>query len=197
MAIVPLTPASTYDVLESGYYVGTVTAVTVVDHDADQYHDKPYKQLQWGWEIAVPDQEEKVPYTSWTSMSLNEKAKLPGLLRALCTEIPTQLDTDAMIGLSCRLNIEERVRDDGTTKNYTNGYAPIKRGAVWPAPAENGHKIISEQQVQKLQAKLAEYARIFGTPYPVEIADPMTIAECARIVQDINKQIEDHENIPF
>ena len=142
MATIVLKKAADFEVFPADYYVGTVDSVVVENKQPDNYHKEEYQQLRWVWLISVPDRDDKPKFSTWTSLSMHEKSKLPGLLKALGVEVgededgnPVLPDTDELVGLRCRLNIVEKLKQDGTAKNQCEGYAPLpRRAAGRPAP---------------------------------------------------------------
>lgn len=199
MPVIALQAAPDYEIFESGYYEATVIGVTIEDHDPDQYHDKAYKQLRWQWEITIPDRADKPTYSSWTSLSLHEKAKLPTLLRALGIDAPTQLDTDALVGLSCRINIEEKIREDGSTKNHTLGYAPLKKTGQ-PATAANGSgdgdKPITPTMLAELKRLVGEVKQASPTE-DYELPATMTRDEARGHHKALKDVIARLDQVPF
>jgi hypothetical protein len=129
-------PAATIERLESGVYVGTIRSITEVERPADMYHDKPYSQFEFLWEIedeTVEIDGEEVPRTikSWFTISVNEKSNLSTKLLPALGLPPIkpgeQWDEDEWVGMSCQLQIEKFTKSDGNESNRIIGYMALPK----------------------------------------------------------------------
>jgi hypothetical protein len=130
-----IAPLATSDFvpLETGVYVGTIASITEVDRDPDQYHDAPYKQFEFLWEIEDDDSLREEPPTlkSWFSISVNVKSNLSiKLLPALGLPLVPpgeQWDEDDWVGMSCQLQVEKFTKSDGRESNKIIAYMALPK----------------------------------------------------------------------
>lgn len=105
-----------YTVLDTGTYLATVASITTT---TGQFGE----QLQWDFKL-----EDGSMQRAWCSMSLTPKSKLFLWSKALLGEVPDTLDTDALIGMPCRLSILAKTREDGTEFNKVDAVLAPKAG---------------------------------------------------------------------
>jgi len=112
-----------YTVLDTGTYTATVASITAT---TGLYGE----QLQWDFTL-----EDGSSQRAWCSTSLTPKSKLSFWTKALLGDVPDTLDTDALIGLPCRLSIVAKTKEDGTEYNKVDQVlAPRKNQKARPAP---------------------------------------------------------------
>lgn len=122
--------------LDSGVYVGTIKSITEVEKQPDIYHDNPYNQFEFLWEIddeVVEIDGEERPRTlkSWFNISVNEKSNLTTkLFPALgVPPIPpgAQWDEDDWVEMACQLQIEKYTNASGFERNKIIAYMALPK----------------------------------------------------------------------
>lgn len=137
--MIQTTNKSQMELFDAGVYTARCKGVTVEQKQPDTYHDQPYQQLRWSWELKIPGRTERPKYSTWTSLSLNSKSHLPGLLAALGVPVvkgadgTEGFDETAVEGKVCQLVIEAKPGNDGQTRNRTTVY--VRKNGQAPAPA--------------------------------------------------------------
>jgi hypothetical protein len=129
-------PTANFTPLDTGVYVGTIKSISEVEKPADMYHDKPYSQFEFVWELedeTVEIDGEEVPRTikSWFSISVHEKSNLSTkLFPALgLPVIPPgeNWDEDEWVGMSCQVQIEKFTKGDGNESNRIITYMALPK----------------------------------------------------------------------
>jgi hypothetical protein len=116
-----------YTVLDTGTYAATVASIVTT---TGQFGE----QLQWDFKL-----DDGSSQRAWCSMSLTPKSKLFLWSKALLGDVPDTLDTDALIGLPCRLSILSKAKEDGTEFNKVDQVLAPRKGQkprLVPEPVE-------------------------------------------------------------
>ena len=98
--------------------------VSLTLHERKKTHSDMYNKDQIQWDFAVEgfDVEEYGTLRFYTSFSMHEKSKLPGLLKALGAEPPTQENPtiNVEVGATCKGIVKhvEKKNREGETKTY-------------------------------------------------------------------------------
>ena len=74
---------------------------------------------------------------AWTTPTLSARSKLGAWATALFGELPESLDTDALVGLSCRVQVGVRQREDGSSLNTIDS-------VLAPTEAQSGGVVVGE-----------------------------------------------------
>jgi hypothetical protein len=115
-----------YVVLDTGTYAATVNHIEKVE---GKFGD----QLQWDFLLSDGGATQR----SWCSMALSPKSKLFAWTKAILGEVPEQLETDAFLGMPCRLTIVVKAREDGTEYNKVDAVLapkPTQKKRAMPMP---------------------------------------------------------------
>ena len=105
-----------YTVLDTGTYAATVASITTT---TGQFGE----QLQWDFKL-----DDGSSQRAWCSTSLTPKSKLFLWTKALLGDVPDTLETDALIGLPCRLSILSKAKEDGTEFNKVDQVLTPRKG---------------------------------------------------------------------
>ena len=105
-----------YTVLDTGTYAATVASSTTT---TGQFGE----QLQWDFKL-----DDGSSQRAWCSTSLTPKSKLFLWTKALLGDVPDTLETDALIGLPCRLSILSKAKEDGTEFNKVDQVLTPRKG---------------------------------------------------------------------
>lgn len=98
---------------------------------------------QWGprmvWQFEIEHEGtvyEAAAFTSYSMANGKMKSTLIKWSEILLGELPEEFDTDELIGLPCRVDIENYTKENGITKNKAVAVKPAKKGQKGKAKKE-------------------------------------------------------------
>lgn len=117
MGIIAKKPTSSYQIATEGSHTGTLAEVEDKGLQPNPFQKdtnglpKMRHQVVLVWTL-----EDGATIKEWQTLSLHEKANLPGIVKALTGSIPQEddeVDLEDLIGEQCRLEIEHQRGRDG------------------------------------------------------------------------------------
>jgi hypothetical protein len=118
--------------LAEGEYVATLTEVEDIGLQPNPFEtDKngnPLLREQVILTFSVEDENgQRHPIKSWFTLSLNPKANLFKVVKALTGTAPDEdIDLNSLIGIECRVDVEYRLGKDGKNWPRITGYRPLR-----------------------------------------------------------------------
>lgn len=142
-----IAPKSDFTPLESNWYVLTLLAYKIRDKDPDKYHNAPWRDVEFDFDVAVPDEvrerlelgDGQIKRKVWAAIpkTFTDKATMVQIGIALGkfevvngSADGVKVDLDEWLGAKCRGNVIEVHKADGTLGDKVDGFAPYRRGAA-------------------------------------------------------------------
>lgn len=122
------TSAIEYEIIEAGVYGATVDSVTPKDPNPNFDDSKP--QLQFVFEVTDGTVPVGTQVYAWTGQTYGERSKLRPWLAILMPDFDPEvdeLDTDDLIGKSCRIVVTVKKGTDGRERNRVGEVLPLER----------------------------------------------------------------------